>query len=351
MGRECSQHTTYPTKCPTKKEWTPDMVFKKLLGALGVGGPSVDTVLQPAPALPGGSLSGEVRLRGGGSEVTVEQITLLLVARVEAEGQDQEHESTVVLERFTVGGGFRLAAEAEHTVPFTVTLPWETPVTELHGQPLGPVLGIRTELEVAGARDKGDLDALAVAPLPAQEAILEAFGQLGYGFKSADLELGHIRGTGQQLPCYQEIEIVPPAEHAHTVNEIEVTFLASPGGLEVVIEADKRAGLFSESHDTVHRFTTSHHALPQADRNAEVDAWLHQVIGAHTAHAAPYAYAQGGHHHDDHHRSGPGTGAVVAGVAAGAAVGVVGGMVAAEVIDEIGDAFEGDDGGEGDEEE
>ncbi|MXG29732.1 sporulation protein [Streptomyces sp. YIM 132580] len=330
------------------------MVFKKLLGALGVGGPSVDTVLQPAPALPGGPLSGEVRLRGGGRDVTVEQISLLLVARVEVEGQDEEHDSTVVLERFTVGGGFRLAEDAEHTVPFTVTLPWETPVTQLHGQPLGPVLGIRTELEVAGARDKGDLDALAVAPLPAQEAVLEAFGQLGYGFRSADLELGHIRGTGQRLPCYQEIEIVPPADKAHAVNEIEVTFLAAPDVLEVVIEADKRAGLFSEGHDSVHRFTTSHHTVPQADRNAEVDAWLHQVIGAHTAHAAPYPYAQSGGHHDDHHghhRPGPGTGAVVAGVAAGAAVGVVGGMVAAEVIDEIGDAFEGDDGGEGGEEE
>ncbi|MEU2294405.1 sporulation protein [Streptomyces bacillaris] len=331
------------------------MVFKKLLGALGVGGPSVDTVLQPDPALPGGPLSGEVRLKGGGSDVTVEGITLLLVARAEMEGQDEEHEGTVVLERFTVGGGFRLAEGAEHSVPFTVTLPWETPVTHLHGQHLGPVLGIRTELEVAGARDKGDLDALTVAPLPAQEAILEAFGQLGYGFRSADLEVGHIRGTGQRLPCYQEIEIVPPAEHAHAVNEIEVTFLASPGGLEVVIEADKRAGLFSESHDTVHRFTTSHHPVPQADRNAEVDGWLRQVIGTHAAYAAPYPYAQSGghhdvHHHDGHHRSGPSTGAVVAGVAAGAAVGIVGGMVAAEVIDEIGDAFEGDDdGGEGDE--
>ncbi|WP_411083331.1 sporulation protein [Streptomyces sp. cmx-18-6] len=328
------------------------MVFKKLLGALGVGGPSVDTVLQPGPALPGGPLSGEVRLRGGGSDVTVERISLLLVARVEADGHDEEREGTVVLEQFTVGGGFRLTEGAELAVPFTVTLPWETPVTELHGQPLGPVLGIRTELEVAGARDKGDLDPLAVAPLPAQEAILEAFGQLGYGFTSADLELGHIRGTGQRLPCYQEIEIVPPAGQGHAVNEIEVTFLAAPGGMEVVIEADKRAGLFSEGHDTVHRFTTSHHAVAQADRNAEVDAWLQQVIGARAAHAAPYPYAPSGHH-DEHHRSGPGAGAVVAGVAAGAAVGVVGGMVAAEVVDEIGDAFEddeGDEGGEGDEE-
>ncbi|RUP66217.1 Sporulation-control protein spo0M [Streptomyces sp. NP10] len=323
------------------------MVFKKLLGALGVGGPSVDTVLQPGPALPGGPLSGEVRLRGGGSDVTVDRISLLLAARVEREGQEEEDEGTVVLERFTVGGGFRLAEEADHTVPFTVTLPWETPITELHGQHLGPVLGIRTELEIAGARDKGDLDALAVGPLPAQEAILEAFGQLGYAFRSADLELGHIRGTGQQLPCYQEIEILPPAGHAHTVNEIEVTFIAAPGGLEVVIEADKRAGLFSEGHDTVHRFTTSHHAAPQTDWNAQVDAWLKEVVAGHEGHAVSPSY---GDEHGGGHRSGPGAGAVVAGVAAGVAVGVVGGMVAAEVVDEIGDAFEGEEDEESEDE-
>ncbi|WP_137233134.1 sporulation protein [Streptomyces sp. BPSDS2] len=325
------------------------MVFKKLLGALGVGGPSVDTVLEPGPALPGGLLSGEVRLRGGGTDVSVDRISLLLVARVEREDQEEEHEGTVVLERFTVGGGFRLAEEADHTVPFSLTLPWETPITELHGQPLGPVLGIRTELEIAGARDKGDLDPLAVGPLPAQEAVLEAFGQLGYAFRSADLELGHIRGTGQQLPCYQEIEILPPAGHAHAVNEIEVTFLAAPGGLEVVIEADKRAGLFSEGHDTVHRFTTSHHAVPQTEWNARVDAWLKEVIAGHAGHGAPSPYgtpSSYGEHHGDQHRSGPGTGAVVAGVAAGVAVGVVGGMVAAEVVDEIGDAFEDEEGDE-----
>ncbi|MFE8910373.1 sporulation protein [Streptomyces globisporus] len=323
------------------------MVFKKLLGALGVGGPSVDTVLQPGPALPGGVVSGEVRLRGGGTDVTVDRISLLLVARVEREGQEEEDQGTVVLERFTVGGGFRLAEEADHTVPFTLTLPWETPITELHGQHLGPVLGIRTELEIAGARDKGDLDALAVGPLPAQEAILEAFGQLGYAFRSADLELGHIRGTGQQLPCYQEIEILPPAGHAHAVNEIEVTFIAAPGGLEVVIEADKRAGFFSEGHDTVHRFTASHHAAPQTDWNARVDAWLKEVVAGHGAHGAPAPY---GDDHGDRHRSGPGAGAVAAGAAAGVAVGVVGGMVAAEVVDEIGDAFEGEED-EGSEEE
>ena len=44
------------------------MVFERLLGAIGVGGPAVDTVLDGGAVSPGGSLSGEVRLRGGGAE-------------------------------------------------------------------------------------------------------------------------------------------------------------------------------------------------------------------------------------------------------------------------------------------
>ncbi|WP_329143108.1 sporulation protein [Streptomyces sp. NBC_01456] len=335
------------------------MVFKRLLGSVGVGGPAVDTVLAPGAVLPGGSLTGEVRLTGGRADFDIEHITLELIARVEAEHDGGEHEGAAAFERFSVGGGFRLAEGEHRTVPFAITLLWETPVTQLHGQPLGIVLGIRTELAVAGARDKGDLDPLAVGPLPVQEAILEAFGQLGFGFKSADLEYGRIGGTGQQLPFYQEIELTPAPQYAHQVNEIEVTFLANPGGMEIVLEADKRGGLFSGSHDVLGRHHVSHEGAAHRDWNAVVGSWISQLIDAHSARVSHHPYGHGdihgshahkdehGHHghggHHGGHRSGPGMGTVVAAGAAGLAVGVVGGMVAAEAVDEIGDFFEGDD--------
>ncbi|MET4660870.1 sporulation-control protein [Streptomyces sp. PvP037] len=324
------------------------MVFKRLLGSLGVGGPTVDTVLDPGPVLPGGALTGRVFLKGGQAGFDIEHITLELVARVEAEHEEGEQEGTVAFERFTVGGGFRLDEGAEHAVPFSVTLPWETPVTELYGQPLGIVLGVRTELSVAGAKDKGDLDPLTVGPLPAQEAVLEAFGALGFGFRSADLEYGRIGGTGQQLPFYQEIEITPSPQYADRVNEVEVTFLAGPGGMEVVLEADRRGGFFSGGHDALTRFTVGHH--DSRDWTAEVDGWMRALVehraahGGHGGHGAPYgAHDHADHHHGGHHGSGPGIGTAVAAGAAGLAVGVVGGMVAAEVVDEIGDFFEGEE--------
>ncbi|WP_240134374.1 sporulation protein [Streptomyces sp. MUM 178J] len=328
------------------------MVFKRLLGSLGVGGPTVDTVLDPGAALPGGPLTGQVRLKGGDADFTIEQIGLELVGRVEVEHEGGESEGGVAFERFAVGGGFRLAAGADHSVPFRLTLPWETPVTELHGQPLGVVLGVRTELAVAGAKDKGDLDPLAVRPLPVQEAVLQALGQLGFGFRSADLEYGRIRGTSQQLPFYQEIELAPAPQYAHAFQEIEVTFLASPGGVDVVLEADKRGGLFSEGHDAVVLHTVAHDGVELRDWNAEVDSWMrqlaerHEHFGGHGGHGGHHAAGHHSGHHIDH-RSGHGMGGAVAAGAAGLAVGVVGGMAAAEAIDEIGDFFEGEEEDEG----
>ncbi|MFJ9795409.1 sporulation protein [Streptomyces sp. NPDC101145] len=327
------------------------MVFKRLLGSLGVGGPSVDTVLDPGAVTPGGVLSGQVHLKGGNADFTVEHITLELVARVEAEHDGGESEGVVVFDRFTVGGDFRLAEGEQRSVPFSVNLPWETPITELYGQGLGIALGVRTELGVAGAKDKGDLDPLAVRPLPVQEAILEALGQLGFGFKSADLELGHIRGTGQQLPFYQEIELAPSPQYAHRVNEIEVTFLAGPAGMEVVLEADKRGGFFSDGHDALTRYTVGHHGIEQINWNAEVEGWIRQLVEHRAAYGSHGTHGHGDDHgHGRGHRSGPGMDTAVAAGAAGLAVGVVGGMVAAEAVDEIGDFFEGDEEEGGDDE-
>ncbi|MFG2116129.1 sporulation protein [Streptomyces sp. NPDC048718] len=344
------------------------MVFKRLLGSLGVGGPAVDTVLDPGAVTPGGQLGGQVHLRGGGAEFTIEHITLELVARVEAEHAEGESEGTVVFHRHVVGGNFRLGAQERRSVPFSFPLPWETPVTELHGQSLGVVLGVRTELGIAGARDKGDLDPLAVRPLPAQEAVLEALGELGFGFKSADLELGHIGGSGQQLPFYQEIELVPAPRYTHRMNELEVTFLAGPAGVDVVLEADRRGGFLSSGDDALSLFTVGHQEAGRPDWATEVDGWIARLLDRHAAYEAAAAHhAYGQHHgydaydphkghadgygsphghsggHDGGHRSGPGVGTAIAAGAAGLAVGVVGGMVAAEVVDEVGDFFEGDD--------
>ncbi|MBI0297596.1 sporulation protein, partial [Streptomyces sp. PRKS01-29] len=307
------------------------MVFKRVLGSLGVGGPVVDTILDREPVRPGGVVRGHVRLRGGGSACAIEHLALELVAGVEAGYGGGEHEGGVVFDRLQLGGGFRLDAREHRDIPFTIHIPWETPLTEVSGQPLGVVLGIRIELAAAGAKDHGDPEPLIVRPLPVQDAVLGALGRLGFGLVAADLRLGHIAGTGQRLPFHQEIELTPAPRYIHDVNEIALTLVTGPDGMEVVLEADKRGG----GSDALGHHTVGHEDLERRDWAGEVDSWIRALIEARTTRDA----------RDDR------TGAVVAGVtavtAAGGAAG--GGMVAAGLGDALGnlDGLEDLDGLDG----
>ncbi|MGW7483920.1 sporulation protein [Nonomuraea muscovyensis] len=320
------------------------MVFKRMLGAFGVGAPSVDTVLATPRTRPGGTLTGEVRLKGGDFDAEIEHITLGLVARVEVEFGDGEGAGVGEFSRAQVSGPFTLRKGEERVIDFQIPVPWEAPISEIAGQRLtGMALGVRTELAIAKAVDKGDLDMVDVEPLPSQFRILDAFPQLGFRFKSADLEVGQIYGSHQELPFYQEIEFYPPPQYAGSVGEVEVTFVTNPGGLEVILEADKSSGRYSG--DAIGRFTISHDDAMNTDWSGEIGRWLSGLAqyggfhgGHHGHHDGHHGDFHGGHHGG--HHGGPGLGMV----AAAGAAGVVGGLVAGEIVEEVfEDVFEGDE--------
>ncbi|MFJ6197099.1 sporulation protein [Micromonospora sp. NPDC092111] len=255
------------------------MVFKRLMQAMGVGGPSVETVLANPHCRPGGVLEGQVHVAGGDHAVDVEYVALGLVTRVEVESADSEYDTSQEFGRQQITGPFRLAAGQRYDIPFRFAVPWETPLTDLYGQHLhGMTMGLRTELEVARAVDKGDLDAVSVHPLPAQERLLEALLRLGFRFARADVERGHIYGVRQSLPFYQEIEFHPAPQYARAINQLEVTFVTDPHQVQVVLEMDKRGGVFTEGRDAFGRFTVDHATADRTDWAAQLDAWLRQSL-------------------------------------------------------------------------
>ncbi|MBB6343877.1 sporulation protein [Nonomuraea muscovyensis] len=242
------------------------MVFRKLMAAFGAG-VEVDTVLTNATVRPGEALKGVVHFRGGGSDYKVEGIFIDLTAVVEVESGDNEYKTTYSFLRQQVAGTFQLAAGAQHSQPFEIPMPWETPVSAVAGHPLpGMKLGVRTELALAGAIDKGDLDPLFVGPLPAQEHVLGALGRMGFQFKKADLERGTLYGS--TMPFFQEIEYFAGGQWRRYFNELELTFIAGPRQMDVILEADKRGGFLTSSHDTYNRFTVHYDADPAAAEHA-----------------------------------------------------------------------------------
>jgi sporulation-control protein len=255
------------------------MVFKQMLSAFGVGGPSVDTMLVNPNIRPGLALDGQVSLRGGDSPVKIEQVTLALVTRVEEHGGDTGYAGGVEFHRMPVSGPLHLDAGQELSFPFQLPVPWEIPITDVYGQQLhGMAMGLRTEVAVARAVDRSDLDQIAVHPLPVQEMILEAFARLGFQFKSADLEHGRIYGVQQTLPFYQEIEFNPAPQYAPVINQLELTFVGAARHLQVVLEIDKPGGVFTQGRDAFGRFTVDYSTVEQTDWVARLDGWLRESI-------------------------------------------------------------------------
>lgn len=252
------------------------MVFKKMLASLGVGGPSVDTVLASPVAQPGGQITGQVHIKGGDHDTQIEYVSVGLVTRVEVESGDEEYSKNVEFHQVRVAGAFHLPEGATQTIPFTLDVPWETPVTSIYGQHLhGMTMGVRTELSVAKAIDKTDLDPVQIEPLPVHTAILDAFLRLGFRFSRADLEQGRIHGVHQTLPFYQEVEFSPSPAYSGRIRHLEVTFVTSPQGVEVILEFDQRG--FLTSHDSFSRYQVRHDQADGTDWAAVVDGWVSQA--------------------------------------------------------------------------
>lgn len=255
------------------------MGFKKLMASMGAGGASVETVLTEPNVVPGGVVQGEVRIQGGSVEQQIEGLSVGFQAQVEVEGQDTEYKQNIEFNKQRLGGAFEVQPGAVHAVPFSLEVPWEAPITMFMGRHLtGMHIGVVTELEIARAVDSGDLDPVNVHPLPAQQAVLDAFGGLGFRFKSADMERGHIRGTRQRLPFYQEIEFFAPEQY-RGLNAVELSFVADHREMDVVLEMDKKPGLFNEGGDSYRAFQVDLANFQQTDWTAYLNQWLSEVGG------------------------------------------------------------------------
>jgi sporulation-control protein len=255
------------------------MGFRKLFASVGFGSASVDTVLHEPNVVPGGVVQGEVRIDSGSVDQEIQGLSVGLMAQVEVEGNDGEMRQNIEFGRQQLGGALSLQEGETHTVPFQLEVPWETPITTFLGHQLsGMHLGVTTELAIAHAVDSTDLDPVNVHPLPAQQAIIDSFGALGFSFRSADMEKGHISGTRQQLPFYQEIEFQAPQQY-RGLSQVELSFLADGAGMDVVMEMDKRGGLFSGGSDSYRAFHMDLADFHGTDWTAFINEWLTEVGG------------------------------------------------------------------------
>ncbi|MFZ3560202.1 MULTISPECIES: sporulation protein [unclassified Streptomyces] len=233
------------------------MAFRKFLSSLGVGAPEVETTLSASAVRPGDQLHCNVQLRGGSVDIEVERVRIEIVTRFE----DREETETLwsnpgVVKSLVLGEKFELKAGETKDGQVSFEVPWETPLTHvLGGRPLkGARVAVRTELTVDNAVDRGDFDEIQVHALPAQDALLQAYANLGFRFDEAEVKKGTPSGgRNSQTDYWQEIEMWFPADYRRPGGQLETVFVAR--------------------HDSLDLITGPHGPYPFSYSNIDLPAW------------------------------------------------------------------------------
>lgn len=251
--------------------------IRRALASIGVGAAQVDTVLDADRVRPGDLLSGTVSVRGGSQPQKIEHINLSLMTRYLRRSGDDEHLHDHALSDVRVQEGFEIAAGETRELPFSLSVPWETPLSVGKSS-----VWVKTGLAVAMAIDPSDRDALRVEPTAGMQAVLDAVEHLGFYLYGADNEYSqHARG---RLPFVQELEFRPGGRYSNRLKELELVLNPGPDGVEVLLEVDLRArglmGMLMEELDYNERFAHVRFSNAELGQPATVERELAGALEA-----------------------------------------------------------------------
>lgn len=105
-------------------------MLNKLMSSLGMQGIQVDTLLHTSRLQAGQVLTGEVNFKGASSNKNINGIHLQLMTSAEVESGDSEFNTALIIAQWHISGAFELQANQHHLLPFSIQLPFETPMTE-----------------------------------------------------------------------------------------------------------------------------------------------------------------------------------------------------------------------------
>lgn len=240
-------------------------MFKKLLASVGIGSAQVDARLSKDSFVPGEMVQGEVYVTGGDIAQDIDEIYMYVVTHYERERDDNKSKEECILVKHRVSERFTLAPKEQKVIPFSLQLPYATPLT-MGRQPVY----LRTGLDIKNAIDPGDSDFIEVRLHPMMARVLDAVYDAGFQLFKVDCEYN--RYLGRQYPFVQEFEFRPTGRYRSQIEELEVIFFLKEDELEVYLEIDKRArGFMGALEEAFHlderyaRFT-----LTAADRNRSI---------------------------------------------------------------------------------
>ncbi|MBM7868084.1 sporulation protein [Heliobacterium gestii] len=211
--------------------------FKKALASIGIGSAKVDAVFHTLEATAGSEVSGVIQIRGGSVAQHIDKISLMVMTEYEKELEDRKVTEYAQVQKEQIRLSLDLQPGEEREIPFSFCLSPYTPVSI--GQT--PVW-VQTELEVDMAIDPSDRDHLQVRPHLNMAAVMDAVEQLGFRMYKVKNEASY---AGPGIPFIQNFEYKPTSHFQRRLDELEVAYLPHPGGIDLLLEIDRKARTFA----------------------------------------------------------------------------------------------------------
>ena len=218
-------------------------MFKSLFKKLGFGNISVDARLRGA-VQQGGNLEGDVLISGADEATTIDELYLKIVCEYTKESDDYNTTESSTLVQHKLFDRLAIQAKEQKSVPFSIQVPFETPVTTFGGSRVY----LQTAAETSAIFDPNDTDPIEVQPHPFTQQVLSAIERVGFSLFKVDCE--HAPRFGGRFPFVQEFEFKPTGDFRGRLDELEAYIRPNPNGVEIVFQIDKRGGMFSEYFGT-----------------------------------------------------------------------------------------------------
>lgn len=212
-------------------------MFKSLFKSLGFGNVKIDARLRTPSVPQGGTLQGDVYIMGSDSHSTIDQLWVKVITNFKREGSDDyEYNQNITLAQYKLFDRLPVAAKEQKSVPFSIQLPFETPVTTIGYQRVY----LSTVADTSAIFDPGDTDAIQITPHPHSDRVLRAVQNIGFTLYKVDCEYN--TRFGGQYPFVQEFEFKPTGEFRGRLDELEAYLKPHPNGCDVTFQIDRRGG-------------------------------------------------------------------------------------------------------------
>lgn len=170
-------------------------------------------------------------------ELKTEYFKVVVVKEQEQELERKEL-CIATLGNLIIDRNIAIAPNERKQIPFTFRVPDCTPISMNRRS-----VWLETKLDIPLALDPEDRDYLDIRPSHTMEVVLDAMTNvLGFRLREVECNEGYV--VGRQGDFLQEFEFVPESALRTVLDELEISFLPNPEGIDIFAQIDRKVRNF-----------------------------------------------------------------------------------------------------------